>query len=33
VSIPLGCFDGILLAKMLCYRGLFDEYRSRASTP
>jgi hypothetical protein len=31
VPIPLGCFDGILLAKILCHRGLFDEYRPSES--
>lgn len=33
VSIPLGCFDGILLAKILCPRSLCDEYRPRESPP
>jgi aryl-alcohol dehydrogenase-like predicted oxidoreductase len=30
--IPVGCFDGILLAKILCYRSLFNECRPREST-
>jgi hypothetical protein len=31
VPIPLGWFDVILLAKILCHRGLFDEYRPSES--
>jgi hypothetical protein len=30
--IPVGCFDGILLAKILCHRSLCNESRPREST-
>jgi hypothetical protein len=30
--IPVGYFDDILMAKILCHRSLCDEYRPREST-